>query len=112
MFTAGRSFRIGGSERQDSHPCERRKDGTPGKGDGKTAERFLSAQADPSAGSGWGRESRPAPFEMTVGCAGAGHAGLVEIERESAWSVRNDGGDLGRECIGRKQVLDRRGGDF
>ncbi len=30
-------------------------------------ERFLSTQADPFAGSEWGRKSRPAPFEMTVG---------------------------------------------
>ena len=38
--------------------------------DGGIEERFLSARADPFAGSEWERKSRPAPFEMTVWVCG------------------------------------------
>jgi hypothetical protein len=45
-------------------------------------ERFLSAQADPLAGSEWERENRPAPFGMTS-LLGAVFGGVgVEIDSD------------------------------
>src|SRR5450631_2777902 len=44
-------------------------------------ERFLSAPADPFAGSEWGRKNRPAPFGMTGSLRGGirrgGREGLI-----------------------------------
>jgi len=52
----------------------RRKSQNPAKA--RKKERFLSARADPFAGSEWGRKRRPAPFGMTVRCL---------------WSTENEG---------------------